>query len=69
MIEVKFSERIKELRLSQGQRQADIAKAMNVTTSTVTRWETAVQEPDYSTLIKLAKFFNVSTDYILGLED
>lgn len=69
MIKIKFSERIKELRLSQGQRQADIAKAMNVTTSTVTRWETNVQEPDYLTLVQLAKFFNVSTDYILGLED
>lgn len=65
----KFPERLRELRKEKGITQRELAQHMNVAVSTVTRWELDVQEPDYLTLIKLAKFFEVSTDYLLGLED
>ncbi len=69
MIEVKFGERLKELRLDKGLKQKDIARDLHVSTPTVTRWEGGVQEPDFLTLITLAKYFNVSTDYLLGIEE
>lgn len=68
-MKVKFSTRIKELRVEKGLKQKDIAKHFNVTLSTVYRWEAGDVEPSYYVLMMLAKFFNVTTDYILGLED
>ena len=69
MLEIKFAERVKELRLDKGWRQKDLAQFMHVSTPTVTRWEGGVQEPDYRTLALLAQLFAVSTDYLLGLCD
>ena len=68
-MEIKFGQRLKELRLEKKLTQKALAEVMNVSTATVTRWELEVQEPDYLMLAKLACFFQVSTDYILGLED
>ena len=64
---IKFSIRIKELRVEGHLTQAQVAKEMGVTASTVTRWELGIQEPDYSTLARLADFYKVTTDYLLGL--
>lgn len=68
-MKILFSKRIKELRIEKQLRQSDIARAIGVTPATVTRWENDTQEPDYLTLALLAQFFDVSTDYLLGLED
>ena len=68
-MEVKFSKRLKELRLENKLTQSDLAKVMSVTTSTVTRWELDMQQPDYLTLAKLSVYFNVTSDYLLGLTD
>ena len=64
-----FSARIKELRLDKQLSQADLAKAMSVNQRTISNWEKAVRQPDFETLAMLAEFFQVSTDYLLGLED
>lgn len=69
VIEIKFAERVKELRLDKEWRQKDLAQFVHVSTPTVTRWEGGVQEPDYRTLALLAQLFSVSTDYLLGLCD
>lgn len=69
MISIKFGERLKELRLDRNLKQKDIAKEMHVSTPTVTRWEGGVQEPDFLTLAKLARYFKVTTDYLLGIEE
>ena len=66
---VKFSTRIKELRIEKGVRQQDIAKIFNISVSTVYCWEAGDVEPSYYMLMKLSKYFDVSSDYILGLED
>ena len=68
-MEILFNQRLRELRLEKGLKQSDVAQALNVTPATVTRWENKTQEPDYLTLALLANFFNVSTDYLLGLEN
>lgn len=46
--------------------QEDLAKALNVSRSTVAMWETDGSVPDITSLQALADFFNVSTDYLLG---
>lgn len=68
-MKIKFPERLRELRKEKGITQKELAEQMNVAVSTVTRWELDVQEPDYLTLAKLAMYFGVSSDYLLGLED
>ncbi len=68
-MEIMFNKKIRELRLEKGLKQSDIAQYIKVTPATVTRWESNTQEPDYRTLALLAKFFEVTTDYLLGLED
>ena len=64
-----FSARMKELRLDKQLSQADLAKAMSVNQRTISNWEKSVRQPDFETLAMLAEFFQVSTDYLLGLED
>lgn len=64
-----FAARIKELRLEKQLSQADLAKAISVNQRTISNWEKSVRQPDFETLAKLAEFFQVSCDYLLGLED
>lgn len=64
-----FGKNLKELRKENNLWQSDLAKKLSVTDATISRWELGKQEPDFDMLIKVAKYFNVSTDYLLGLED
>lgn len=57
---------IKELRKSKRMTQKDLALAMNVSQQTVGAWETERAIPGADTLSKLADYFNVTTDYLLG---
>ena len=59
-------ERLKELRKNRGLTQADMATHLKVNRTTLTKYETGEREPDFSTLLSLASFFDVSTDYLLG---
>ena len=63
----KFSTRLKELRTELNLSQQSLAKAIGVTQKAIDFWEKDINEPKASYIIKLAKFFNVSTDYLLGL--
>lgn len=63
-----FSERLKELRNTINFTQVDLAKELNVTKQCVSNWENNNIQPSIDMLIKTAKYFNVSTDYLLGLE-
>ena len=63
-----FSERVKELRKSKGLTQRQMAAALGITERSYQRYE-AENNPNNDTLIKLADFFNVSTDYLLGRSD
>ena len=64
-----FCERLKELRLEKGLGQVELANALNVSKGIISLWENGLREPKLSNLITLAKFFEVSLDYLAGLEN
>ncbi len=61
--------RLKELRKSHNKTLKDIAEAFNTSPQVISRYELGQTEPDFSTLNKLADYFGVSVDYILGRTD
>lgn len=62
-------ERIARLREQRGMSQPQLAKELNVATSTIGMWETGKRGLKDESLRVLADFFNVSTDYLLGRTD
>lgn len=62
-----FSNRLKELRESKGLSQKDLAQAFGLSQSTVGNWESGSREPNFKTIKELADFFDVSTDFLLGI--
>ncbi|WP_454053411.1 helix-turn-helix domain-containing protein [Clostridium sp. Marseille-Q7071] len=64
-----IGERIKELRKENGITQEELAKNIDVSTSMVGMYETNARKPSYEVLIKIAKYFGVSTDYLLNTEE
>ena len=64
-----FKERLKELRVERKLSQADLAKELNVSQRSISSWETGLRQPDFETLERIAKFFDVTADYLLGLGD
>ncbi len=64
-----ISKRLIELRKELGLSQTKLAKELGVSQDTISLWERNKSYPDAEMIIKLAKFYKVSSDYILGLED
>lgn len=64
-----FSERLKELRITAGYTQQQMAEMLCIRQQSYTRYENNIGEPNMETLVKLAKFFDVSSDYMLGISD
>jgi len=62
-------DKIKELRLSRNIDQKTLAQKLNVQQSAISKWELNKNEPDIKSIIALSKFFDVTSDYLLGLED
>lgn len=60
--------RLKELREQRHLYQKDIATMLDIAVSTYSYWEKGTYEPDQKSLAKLADFFGVSVDYLLGRE-
>ena len=69
MIENKFANRLKTLREEKGLSQNKLSKATGISQVAISRWERGKQIPNIDTAIIFAKYFGVSTDYLLGLED
>ena len=61
--------RIKELRKEFGLSQVELAMRMEVTKQTISNWENENIQPSIDMLVGLANVFNVTTDYLLGLDD
>lgn len=61
-----FSEQLRKLRRLNNLTQTELSKLLNVSNGTIAMWETDKRQPDIDTLKKLANFFNVTTDYLLG---
>lgn len=64
-----LGQRICELRTALGWSQVELAKRLKVAKQTVSNWENDNIQPSIEMLVRLAKLFNVTTDYLLGLED
>lgn len=64
-----LNERISELRRAFNWTQVQLADKLNVSKQAVSNWENDNIQPSIEMLIKLSKIFNVSTDYLLGLEN
>ncbi|MDE7306872.1 MAG: helix-turn-helix domain-containing protein [Clostridia bacterium] len=64
-----FGQKLKELRNEKNLTQLQLAKVFKVSKTTICQWETSKQEPDFDNLVAISKYFDVSTDYLLGIED
>ena len=64
-----FKERLKELITDKNLTFEELAKVTGLSKSALNYWENGVRIPSAQAVIILAKYFNVTTDYLLGLED
>lgn len=64
-----FGEKIKDLRKEKNVTQKEMAQALSVTVSTLSHWECDYQEPSFKDLAALAEYFDISTDYLLGVTE
>ena len=64
-----MAERIKTLRTEKNVGQNLLAKELEISNASISYWENGKQEPSAQAIFKLANYFGVSTDYILGLTD
>lgn len=66
---MKIAERLKELRQEHNLSQSALAKEIGVSQKAIDYWERGVNEPKATYIIKMADFFDISTDYLLGREN
>ncbi len=64
-----FAERLKYLRNEKELSQRQLAILLNINYKAVQRWENETNTPNAEAIVLLAKYFNVSADYLLGLTD
>ena len=65
---VDFGNTLKTLRVKKNMTQAQLAQKLGLIKSVISAYETGLRLPSYDVLIHISKIFNVSTDYLLGLE-
>ena len=63
------ADRIKFLREEKGLSQAELAKQLGITRSSVNAWELGISVPSTQYIVELAHIFKVSTDYLLNADD
>ena len=66
---IQFSERIKLLRLEKGVGQNKMAEDLGLSNASISYWETGKQIPSAEVIFKMAVYFEVTADYLLGLND
>ena len=64
-----MAERIKTLRNEKGIGQNLLARELELSNASISYWENAKQEPSAQAIYKMAKYFGVSADYLLGISD
>lgn len=64
-----IGERLGEVRKDHSMTQKQLAEVMKVSEATVSAWERNITCPDDETKVRLARMFNISTDYLLGVTD
>lgn len=65
---VDFGNTLKKLRIKKNWTQSQLAKKLGLTKSVISAYETGLRLPSYDVLIHIAATFNVSTDYLLGVQ-
>ncbi len=68
-MEIEFAERLKALRLEWELTQEKLADVLGTTQRKISYWESGKIEPDLCSLWKLADFFDVSVDYLIGRKE
>ena len=68
MLNYKLHEQIRKLREARRLNQVELGKRLGVTKSCICNWENDNAQPSVEMLVRLASFFSVSTDYMLGFE-
>ena len=63
---MEFADRLKELRISKGLSQKELAKLMGVSSSTISMYEQDQREPSFEIEERIADYFNVDLDYLRG---
>ena len=64
-----FLPRLRELLAESGKMQKDICDELGISKQKLSNWKTGYSEPNFDDIIMLAKYFDVSSDYLLGLTD
>lgn len=64
-----FPNRLKDLRNKMNLTQADLAKKLSLTRASVNAWEMGLSAPSTPFIVELSRLFNVSTDYLLGVDN
>ena len=68
MLNYKLAEQIRKLRKAKRMNQVELGKRLGVTKACICNWENDNVQPSVEMLVRLASFFSVSTDYMLGFE-
>ena len=68
-MKISFGERLRQLRIEQGLKQADLAAALETTQRRVSYLELGKIEPDLRLLWKICDFFDVSADFLIGRKE
>ena len=64
-----FSKRLKESRVLRGYTQQEIANKLDITLNAYQKYEQGTRSPSFDTLVKIADFYDVSIDWLLGRDD
>lgn len=67
-MENKFKDNLKMLREEKGIGQVELATSIGVSKGIISLWENGLREPNMSSLIAVSKYFDVSIDYLVGIE-
>ena len=65
----KFVERLKELRLERGLSKEQVSKDTGLSRSAISLWEAGKRVPNPEAVVVLAKYFEVTTDFLLGVDN
>lgn len=66
---IEIGDRLRKLRMENHLRQDQVARLVGVERSSVSLWEGNLRQPSYTTLVRLANLYGVTTDYLLGRVD
>lgn len=67
-MEKNIADKIRNLRLEEGLSQKEVAYLLGLSKNAFTNYESGIREPSLDTLKKICELFDVSADYLLGLE-